>query len=170
MKYIFAAIFLLPLGLFAQDCTLKKQIDKFSNEPKVTSGLFPIGSGTARIMASIEATASEIDLLFVLSNGGEQKCFDDQSSAIVSYDSTRLKTTYRNSGSMNCEGLFHFTFRNTPVPASNLKKLSTTKVNTIRFTGNDKSVTEVVLTEEDKVKLMDLAGCIIREAQALQKK
>jgi hypothetical protein len=170
MKYIFAAIFLLPLSLLAQDCTLKKEKDKFSDQPKVTTGLFPMSSGTDKILVSIEATATDIDFLFALSHGGEQKCFDNASTAILSYDSLRLKTTYRNSGSMNCEGLFHFNFRNTPTLHSNLKRLSTTKVASIRFTGNDKTVTEVILTEEDKVRLMDMAGCIIKEAQSLRTK
>lgn len=170
MKYIFAALFFLPFGVFAQNCSLKKVIDKFSNEPKITTGMFPMSPGTDKILVSIEATASDIDILFVLNNGGTQRCYDDQSTAQLSYDSIRLKTTYRNSGSMNCEGLFHFNFRNTPTPPSNLQRLATTKVASIRFTGNDKSVTEVVLTEEDKVRLMDYAGCIIKEAQTLQKK
>jgi hypothetical protein len=170
MKYIFAAIFFLPLGLFAQDCTLKKEIDKFSQQPKVTTGFFPLSSGTDKVLVSIDATATDIDILFALNNGGEQRCFDDASTAQVQYDSTRLKTNYRNSGSMNCEGLFHFTYRNTPVPPSNLVKLSTTRVGSIRFTGNNKTVTEVQLTEADKVKLMDLVGCMIKEAQTLQKK
>lgn len=170
MKYIFAALFLFPLGLFAQDCTLKKQIDKFSNQPKITTGFFPLSTGMDRVVVSIEATATDIDFLFALARGEEQKCYDDASTAQVSYDSTRYKTTYRNSGSMNCEGLFHFNFRNTATPASNLKRLATTKVASIVFTGNDKSVTEVKLTEEDKVKLMDMANCIIHEAKTLQAK
>lgn len=170
MKYIFAALLLLPLGLLAQDCTLKKQIDKFSNQPKITTGFFPLSTGMDRVLVSIEATATDIDFLFALARGEEQKCYDDASTAQLSYDGTRFKTTYRNSGSMNCEGLFHFNFRNTVTPASNLKRLATTKVATIIFTGNDKSVTEVKLTEEDKVKLMDMANCIINEAKTLQAK
>jgi hypothetical protein len=170
MKYIFAALFLLPLGVCAQDCTLKKQIDKFSNQPKVTSGFFPLSTGMDRVLVSIEATATEIDILFSLAQGEAQKCYDDASTAQVSYDGTRYKTTYRNSGSMNCEGLFHFNFRNTVTPASNLNRLSTTKVASIIFTGNDKAVTEVKLTEEDKVKLQDMVTCIIKEAKTLQAK
>lgn len=170
MKYIFAALFLLPLGVFAQDCTLKKQIDKFSNQPKITTGFFPLSSGMDRVLVSIEATATEIDFLFSLAQGEAQKCYDDASTAQVSYDGTRYKTNYRNSGSMNCEGLFHFNFRNTATPASNLNRLATTKVASIVFTGNDKTVTEVKLTEEDKVKLQDMVACIIREAKTLQAK
>lgn len=170
MKYIFAALFLLPLGALAQHCAIKKEIDKFSQQPKVTTGLFPMSSGMDKILVSIEATATDIDYLFVLNQGGEQRCYDDQSSAQLSYDSIRLKTTIRNSGSMNCEGLFHFNFRNTPTPASNLKRLAATRVAAIRFTGNDKTVTEVILTEEDKVRLMDLTNCIIKEAEALRVK
>jgi hypothetical protein len=169
MKYIFAALFFLPLGLFAQECTVKKEIDKFSNQPKVTTGFFPLSTGTDKVLVSIEATATDVDILFALNNGGEQRCFDDASTAQLNYDGTRLKTNYRNSGSMNCEGLFHFNYRNTPTLPSNLVKLSTTKVASIRFTGNNKTVTDVVLTEEDKVRLMDLTTCIIKEAQALRK-
>jgi hypothetical protein len=170
MKYIFAALFFLPLGLYAQECTLKKEIDKFSNQPKVTTGFFPLSSGPDKILVSIEATATDIDILFALNNGGDQRCFDDASTAQVNYDGSRLKTNYRNSGSMNCEGLFHFNYRNTPVTPSNLVRLSTTKVGSIRFTGNNKTITDVQLTEEDKVRLMDMTACIIKEAQALQKK
>ena len=170
MKYIFAAIFLLPLSVFAQDCKLKTEIDKFSQQPKLTTGFFPLSTGLNKVLVSIEATATDIDFLFALNNGGDQRCFDDASTAQVSFDSTRLKSNYRNSGSMNCEGLFHFNFRNVATTPSNLKKLSITKVASIRFTGNNKTITDVTLTEEDKVRLRDMTGCIIKEAQALQKK
>src|SRR5215203_1292038 len=144
MKYIFAALFILPLGLVAQECTIKKEVDKFSNQPKVTTGFFPLSSGSDKVLLSIEATATDIDFLFALNNGGDQRCFDDASTAQINYDSTRVKTAYRNSGSMNCEGLFHFNYRNTPTLPSNLVKLSKARVASIRFTGNNKTITDVV--------------------------
>ena len=39
----------------------------------------------------------------------------------------------------------------------------------MKFTGNDKDVTDLVFTEEQKQKLMRVAACVVRESKTLLK-
>ncbi len=98
---------------------------------------------------------------------GADKCFSDMSSAALFFAGTKMKQTQRNNGTMNCEGLFHFIFRNTVTPPVLLRKLSTQKIDKIVFTGNDKVETIVTLTPEQQQVVMDLAACIARETPGL---
>lgn len=168
MKHFIALLLLLPFSAFAQDCKVKKEIDKFSQKPKVTTGFFPLSEGMNRVLLSIEANSTEIDFFFSFGNSGESKCFDNSSTATILYDSTRLKSNYKNTGSMNCDGLFHFTFRNVPTLPSGLKKLATTKVGSIQLKGNNDMITEIPLTQKDKETLMQMVDCIIKEAPSLR--
>jgi hypothetical protein len=67
---------------------------------------------------------------------------------------------------MNCDGLFHFTIRNTPTSNSNLTRLETKKVKSMKLT-NGKTITDIELTEEQKNRLQALAVCISKEAKTL---
>jgi hypothetical protein len=67
---------------------------------------------------------------------------------------------------MNCEGLFHFTIRNTPTSNSNLVRLETKKVKSLKLT-NGKTITDIELTEVQKDKLQALVVCISKEAKTL---
>ena len=160
MKYISFLFLLLPFFGFTQDCKLKTQKDTYTKEIKISTGFIQLGGG----QISIEATKSEIDFMFTLGTG---KCFDDASTAAVFYEGTRLKTNYRNSGTMNCDGLFHFTFRNTNPSPSNLQSFATKKVTSIRFKDNTKKESGITLTPEQQQTLMSLTNCVIEEAKKL---
>src|SRR6266496_3516966 len=117
MKYLIAILLLLPFAGLAQDsCHLKKSQDPYTKLIKISSGFVDIG--TAKV--SVEATKTEIDFLFSLSGG---ICFDDQSMASVFYVGTKVKTNLKNSGTMNCDGLYHFNFKNQANPNSYLQNL-----------------------------------------------
>lgn len=170
MKYIFLLCFALPVLASAQtaakdsvvkDCKLIRETDPYTKEKKVSTGFIPLEGG----QVNFDVNKAEVDILFSLR--GVDKCFSDASSAYIYFAGSKLKQSQRNNGSMNCEGLFHFIFRNTATPAVLLRKLATVKVEKVVFTGNDKKETTVTLTEEQQQLLMDLAGCINREAALL---
>jgi hypothetical protein len=159
MKYILLYALLLPFALSAQECKLKNEKDQFTQQPRITTGFMPLNSSKL----SITADSKELDFFIALSG---DNCFDDASTLTILFEDGRTKTNFRNSGSMNCEGLFHFTIRNTPTSNSNLTRLETKKVKSLKLT-NGKTITEIELTEEQKTRLQALAVCISKEAKTL---
>ncbi|HEV8282835.1 MAG TPA: hypothetical protein VGQ09_00920 [Chitinophagaceae bacterium] len=160
MKYSLSLLLLLPFFVLAQDCNLKTQKDVYTKEIKISTGFISLRTG----QLSIEATKAEIDFMFSFGSG---KCFDDASAASVFYEGTRLKTNFKNSGTMNCDGLFHFTFRNTNPSPSALQNLATKKISSIRFKDNTNKETSVTFTAEQQQMLLNLINCIINEAKKL---
>lgn len=165
MKFILAFALLLPFASFSQDCQLRKEIDQFSQKPRLTTGFIQLGSG--QVSLSIDATATDIDFLFTFTNKNNPNCFDDLSTASFSFDSTRSKGNYRNSGAMNCDGIFHINFRNSTTIPSGLTRLANSKTTSIKFTGTGKNVTEITLTPQEKEQLAKWVSCIAAEAKTL---
>ena len=97
----------------------------------------------------------------------EGKCFDDASTAAVFFEGTKLKTNFKNSGTMNCQGLFHFTFRNTNPSPSALLNLGAKKITAIRFKDNTAKETGISFTAEQQQTFTNLTNCIINEAKKL---
>jgi hypothetical protein len=141
------ALFLLfPLYSLGQNCNLKTERDPYTKELKISTGFIKLNPEAGNIRLSIEATSTEIDFLFVLQDGKQSLCFDKQSTATVFYDGTRLKSNIKNAGSMNCEGLFQFNFKNSESTPSLLKNLAERKLGSIKFTTTNKTEKEVLLT------------------------
>lgn len=149
--------------MHAQDCKLIKQQDPYTKLETISTGFIELGGGSL----SIDASKPEIDLLFSVK--GVNKCFSDQSSAAIFFVGSKAKQTQRNSGTMNCEGLFHFIFRNTATPASFLRKMSTQPIEKIVFTGNDNVQTTITLDPEQQQAVMQLTACMIKESPTLIK-
>jgi hypothetical protein len=169
MKYLLFGLFLLPFVSTAQDtCKLKKQTDPFTKQTKITTGFVPFLAKGMQLNVSLDATATEIDFFFWFKNDG--KCFDDQSAVQVNYEGDRLKANFKNTGSMNCDGAFHFTFRNSENLPSNVKRFVDKRVSSLKFTSTDKKTTEIVLTEEQKQQLQRMASCLLADAKTLIKK
>ncbi|HYV55428.1 MAG TPA: hypothetical protein VE933_12650 [Chitinophagaceae bacterium] len=160
MKYCFVLLLLSPFFSSAQDCNLKTTKDAYTREVKLSTGLVSLNNA----QYSIQATKSEIDFMFSV----EGKCFDDASTGSVFFEGTRLKSNFKNSGTTNCDGLFHFTFRNTNPSPSALSNLGTKKITSIRFKDNTNKETGIILTAEQQQTLSDLINCIINEAKKLQ--
>src|SRR6185295_13515007 len=160
MKYYLALVLLSPFFLSAQDCNLRTSKDPYTREVKVSTGLISLNNA----QYSIQATKSEIDFMFSI----EGKCFDDASSASVFFEGTKVKSNFRNGGTTNCDGLFHFTFRNTNPSPSALSNLGAKKITSIRFKDNTNKETGIILTVEQQQTLSDLINCIINEAKKLQ--
>jgi hypothetical protein len=169
MKNWFFLLLILPFASFAQDtCGLKKSKDPFTNQTKLTTGFKDFGGSAGPVSISADATPTEIDFFIWLKAPG--KCFDLESTAQVVWEGERSKATFRNAGSINCEGAFHFSFKNTPTPNSWLRKMIAKKIATIKLIGNNNAETIITLTEEQKNTFQRMAICIANEGKELNKK
>ena len=166
MKYILACLLFLPIFSAAQDttavsCKLTRETDPFTKQTKISTGFMQMDGAAV----TIDATKPEIDFLFSVE--GADRCYDNNSTAFVFFEGTKAKLTIRNGGSMNCEGLFHFIFKNTTSQVSALTKLSTMKIDNIVFTGNNKKEAKIELTEVEQQSFMTLATCLLADAKTL---
>lgn len=167
MKYITLIIFIGPLFLSAQDtaaisCKLVKETDPYTRETKLSSGFISLQGASL----TIDADNKEIDFFFSVPD----KCFADASTVFIFFEGSKIKTTYRNSGSMNCDGYFHFVFRNGTTTPTVLKKLASQKVANFIFTGTDNKATIVSLLPDQQKLLMEITACMVEESQTLIKK
>src|SRR5215208_3586911 len=163
MKTFLFVLFFLPLFSSAQDtCKLRRETDPFTHQVKVSTGFIPFVANGVQLSVSVDATGSEIDFFLWLQN--DSRCFDEASTVQINYEGDRLKANFKHTGSMNCEGAFHFTFRNTVATPSNLERLASKKISTIRLTGSNKTVTDIAFSEEQKQQLMRMVSCVVREA------
>lgn len=168
MRYILAIGLIFPFFSAAQDpiaigCKLNRETDPFTKEIKISTGFIPMDGG----LVTIDATSAEIDFLFSIE--GADRCFDNNSMATIFFEGIKLKLTNRNGGTMNCEGLFHFIFKNTSTVPSLLTKMTTQKINHIVFTGNNKKESAINLSPADQQLFMSLAECLVKEAKTLIK-
>ena len=162
MKKILVFLFFSPLFGFSQDsCHLQREKDKFTNEVTLTSGFISLPYASL----TIQATAKEIDFFFTLS--GEGKCFDYESVVNVLFEGGKIKTNYKSSGTVNCDGYFHFSFRNGASTPALLERIATKKIIIMKFTGTLKKETEIELTAEQQQAIMRYTICIINEAKKL---
>lgn len=161
MKSFLIILLLLPLFISAQECKLVRETDPYTKETKLSSGFISLQQATL----SVDADSKELDFFFVV----DGKCFNDASTVFIYFEGSRAKTTYRNGGSMNCDGYFHFRFRNSTVIPTVVQKLSTQKVTQFIFTGNDKKEMIVSLLPEQQKILMEAVTCMAAEAKTLIK-
>jgi hypothetical protein len=163
MKYLLTFLLFISLQADAQDCKLIRETDAYTKELRISTGFMQLEGATL----SIDANKQEIDFLFSIA--GDDKCYTDASVAAIFFEGTKLKVTQRNAGSMNCEGFFHFIFKNGANGPQLLKKMSTQKVAKIIFTGNNKTETTITLSPEQQQILMDLSACMLKDAPTLVK-
>ena len=152
---------LTPLFCCSQECVIQRETDPYTKEIKVSTGFIQLKNATL----SIQADSKEIDFFFIIS--GDDKCFTDAASAFVFFEGSKVKLSIRNTGSMNCDGFFHFVFKNQAIVPSSLQRLSNQKVTGILFTGNDKKETQITLTPDQQLLLMHSVNCLLEEAKKL---
>ena len=145
----------------AQDCKVIRDTDPYTKEVRLSSGFIVLNGA----QMSIEADSKEIDYFITL----PLKCFDDGSTVWIFFAGNRVRTTYRNAGSRNCDGYFHFKYRNNPSTNSVMQRLSTMKVEKMVFTGTDKKEVEILLDEKQQAALMQATACMITESKTLIK-
>lgn len=161
-------LLLLPFVSTAQDtCGLKKSKDPFTNVTKLSTGFKKFDGNGVTVSISADATPSEIDFFVWVKNEG--KCFDPESEAQIVYEGEKARATIKNSGSMNCDGAFHFTFKNNATTTSVLKRLGTKRLSTIKLISG-KIETLITLTEEQKASFLKMAQCIAAEGLTLRAK
>ena len=170
MKNIFtAALFLLPFFALAQDtCQLKTSTDPFTHQTKISTGFRPFTTNGVQLSISVDATPTEID--FFLWFTKDQKCFDEASTIQVNFEGDRYRLNLKNTGSMNCQGAFHFSFKNSANTPPQLQRLLDKRVSSLRITGPNKTITEVSFSEEQKAQLLRMASCVVRDSKTLLKK
>ena len=78
-----------------------------------------------------------------------------------------MKSNFRNGGTMNCNGLFHLTFRNTNPAQSNLQNLASRKISAIRIKDNTNKETGIEFNEEQQAMLTQQINCVMQEAKKL---
>ncbi|HMU47092.1 MAG TPA: hypothetical protein PKC72_12040 [Chitinophagaceae bacterium] len=166
MKYFVLFLLVLPITGLSQDCKLHRDTDPYTKETKLSTGFIFFTGGSV----TIDADSKEITVLFSIE--GVDKCYDNNSIAEIYFEGIKSKTTTRNAGTMNCEGLFQFVFRNSnSSPTTLLQRMCTKKITQIIFTSNDKKQTKTTITvqQQEQDILMNLANCLVNEAKTLIK-
>jgi hypothetical protein len=163
MKYMILLFCLLPLCALTQDCHLIRETDPYTKETKMSTGFISLQGASV----SIDADSREIDLFFTLT--GIDKCYDNNSTAAVYFEGTKSKMSYRNSGTMNCEGFFHIIFKNATATNTLLQKITTQKITSIIFSAGNKKETTIKISPEQQPVLMAMAACLVNEAKMLVK-
>jgi hypothetical protein len=161
MKLLLPLAFLFTLNSQAQDCKLIKETDPYTKLTRYSTGFIELEGASV----TIDANKQEIDVFFTIE--GANKCFTDASMAAIWFEGSKAKLSQRNSGSMNCEGFFHFIFRNQASAPSFLKKIASQKIEKIVFTGNNKAETKVTLSPQQQQHLIELMACLLKDAPSL---
>jgi hypothetical protein len=160
-KYLlFSLCHVLVFAAAAQDCNVIRETDLFTKETRLSSGFIDLSGASV----TIDADKKEVDILFSFKTN---RCFDDGCTATIYFAGTKSKLLLRNAGTMNCEGLYHFIFRNAVTVNYQLKKLATAKVSHIVFTDRDQKMVPVNLDEPMQLKFMQAVDCSTKEAVKL---
>lgn len=166
MKLLSFLFCLLPYFVSAQDsCVLKNEKDRFNQDPRLTTGFISLGAGNDKFLLSISADKKEVDYFFALDNSA--MCFDDYSRVIAIFD-TKQRGNFKNGGTTNCKGYFHFIFPNQQNLNGNLVNISQKKIVSLQFTdtGNNKKI--ITLRPEDQETIKRLTNCVIDQLDELR--
>lgn len=164
---LFVTLLFIPAFVNAQDsCKIKNETDSYTKQSKLSTGFISFPT-EAKLAISIDATATEIDFFFWIREEG--KCFDDESTAQINYEGDRLKANFKNTGSMNCQGAFHFNFKNSQAIPSNLKRFTEKGVTSIKLTGPNKTITQITFSEAQKKQFQKMVNCIVLQSKTLIK-
>lgn len=167
MKNLIILCFFFPLASFAQDtCGLKKTKDPFTHVTKLSTGFKKFDGNKLVVSISADATPTEIDFFIWVKNDG--KCFDSESEAQMVWEGEKRKTTLKNTGSMNCEGAFHFIYKNSSTTPSWLNRMATQRIASIKLIGANNAESMITFTEEQKALFQKMAICIVAEAKTLR--
>ena len=160
---LFFAIILTSLSISAQECKLNRSTDPYTKETRLSTGFIQLEGGSL----TIDADSRELDFLFSIE--GTDRCYDNNSTAYIYFVGSKSKGSNRNGGSMNCEGLFHFIYKNAAGNVSFVQRMLTQKISHIVFVGNNKKEATITLGEKEQQIVMDLANCLVKEAKTLLK-
>lgn len=165
MKKLLFVILFFPFIIHAQDCNLKNEKDRLNQDPRLTTGFKSFGAGSNKFLLSISADKKEVDYFFALDKS--TSCFNDISRAMITFEN-KQRGTYKNGGTTNCKGYFHFIFPNLQNLNVNLTNLSVKKIVTIQFTGSDNKKEILTLRPEDQEEMMKITACVLAELEKLR--
>jgi hypothetical protein len=164
MKIFFFLLIFLPFFSLAQECKLTREKDPFTKEIKVSTGFTYFDGGSV----NIDADSKEINFLFNIE--GKDRCFDDMTTVEFYFEGLKGKTSSRNGGTMNCEGLFQLVYKNSNSnPTTLLQRLLTRKITQAIFMVEGKKPLTVTFSPKDQDNFMALANCLYNEAKTLIK-
>ena len=159
MKSLILLLCLSPLVSLAQDCKLIKEKDPYTREWKYSTGFITLQGATV----TVDADNKEIDFFFSIPG----KCFNDASTVFIYFEGAKNKTTYRNAGSMNCDGYFHFKYKNGQATNTILDKLTKQAVAHFIFIGSDKKELVIDLVPEQQKTFMNAVNCLVTDSKTL---
>ncbi len=165
MKIYFLFFLIIPVNLFSQNCQLKDERDRYNQGIRLTTGFKSIGVGSDKFLISISADKKEVDLFFVLENSGF--CFNEFSRATVKYEN-KQSGSFKNGGTTNCKGFFHFIFPNQENLNTNLINLGLKKISSIHFTGNDNVKKIITIQPQDNEIILNAVNCLLIELEKLR--
>jgi hypothetical protein len=170
MKNILTAVlFVVPFFVSAQDtCQLKKDTDPFTHQTKISTGFVPFTLNGVQLSISVDATSTDID--FFLWFTRDQKCFDEESTIQINFEGDRYRLNLKNTGSMNCEGAFHFAFKNSANTPPQLKRLIDKRITSFHITGANKTITDVSFSGDQRTQFARMTACVVRDSHTLLKK
>jgi hypothetical protein len=76
---------------------------------------------------------------------------------------------YKNGGTTNCKGYFHFIFKNQETLPTNLKNLAEKKIVSIQFISTTNTKEDVILRPEDQDLIMKMTNCVLAQLADLRK-
>lgn len=158
---IFLISLLAPRFSGAQDCTLIRETDPYTRSTSLSTGYHKWKGGSV----TLDATRPEID--WMIEVGAGNLCFDDESTIQVFFKGTKLKLLFRNSGTVNCEGLLHVLFKNSPTTNYQLSKLSTLPIERILVTNAAEKSWAIEPDAEQQARWIRAAGCLVEESKKL---
>jgi hypothetical protein len=162
MKYLFLFISLVPLSLLAQDCSLKKGKDPITSKTTLSTGFIELPGTTL----SIDINSKEIDFFFVLDSKAV-KCLDEETEAEFVFEGGKLKSEFKNAGSMNCDGIFHIIFKNSAYTPSQLTKMASKKIISIQIKGSSPKPFVISLSADQQQNLMNQIACVTKDAKTV---
>jgi len=165
MKQLLILILFFPFIINAQDCNLKNEKDRLNQDPRLTTGFKSIGAGSNKFLLSISADKKEIDNFFALDKSAT--CFNDLSRVLVTFEN-KQRGTYKNGGTTNCKGYFHFIFPNQQNLNVNRDNLSEKKIVSLQFTGVDNKKEILTLRPEDQEEMIKITTCVLAELEKLR--
>ena len=164
MKRISTLLLILAAMIFdarSQDCALIKNEDPYTRSTTYSTGYHKWNGG------SIVLDASKPEIDWMIEVGAGTICVDDEASIQVFFEGSKLRLMFRNAGTMNCEGLLHVFFKNSPTTNSQLNKLATLPIQRILITTAKEKEFSIEPTAEQRTAWMRSAACLTDRAKQL---
>lgn len=144
-----------------QDCSLIRETDPYTKLSILSTGYHKMTGGSL----VLDASKTEIDWMLEVGTGNV--CFDDETTIQVFFEGTKLRLLFRNSGTMNCEGLLHVLFKNAAGTNYQLNKLISLPIQRILITTAAKKEWVIEPDAAQRAKWIRSATCLVDESKKL---